>query len=250
MRTQAFQILPAVGSRKARAWPEASPCSAGSPPHAPPGAQILQHSKIRALPCAHQISQSFPSSSPPLRPLPGPLDLTFPPSHFTLCKFPLSFHFFFSFPKVQALSFDFLLLFPALLPKLACSLPGLDLPGRRASSHALGEALGQGLAEGISESRAESAPKRAHTTSVARAPGSHPAHPRSSPSTTTPHAPAAASSRPPAQTLGPRLRAPRQLAKVSARAGLVCDPDIPGLLISTPALLPCPLPRGVRGVSA
>lgn len=53
-------------------------------------------------------------------------------------------------------------------------------------------------------SRAESVPKRAplfasaraapaHETSVARAPGSHPAHPRISPGAATPHAPAAAS---------------------------------------------------------
>lgn len=60
--------------------------------------------------------------------------------------------------------------------------------------------------DGTSRGRAESVPKHAplfasaraapaHATSVARAPGSHPAHPRSSPGAVTPHAPAAASLR-------------------------------------------------------
>lgn len=67
---------------------------------------------------------------------------------------------------------------------------------------------GRGEADGTPApgSQAESAPKPAlliasaraapaHATSVARAPGSHPAHPRSSPGAATPHAPAAASPR-------------------------------------------------------
>lgn len=64
----------------------------------------------------------------------------------------------------------------------------------------------EGVADGTSGSRARSTPKRApllasaraapaHATSVACAPGSHPAHPRSSPGAATPHAPAAASPR-------------------------------------------------------